>query len=146
MNKDEMKAKMTELNEKMKGLGAKAKDSMDTAVILGLEAKDKLNIAVDETKSNINALKESYAIYSKRAKGKASSELLKAQMNIDAAKAELAARKEAHDKEQAEKYIEDLIEYAETCIILSGLAAEEAKLAKLEATKAQKEYEEKYGE
>ena len=39
-----------------------------------------------------------------------------------------------------------LIEYAETCVILSELSAAEAKLARLEAIQAQTEYDEKYGE
>lgn len=145
MNKEEMKAKMAELNEKMKGLGEKAKDTMDTAIILGLEAQDKLDEAVQETKSNVNALKENYQIYSQKVKGKASAELLKAQMNFDVAKTELEIKKVMHDREKLEKYIEDMLEYAEGCINISELAAEEAKLAKLEAVKAQKEYDEKYG-
>ena len=146
MDKEELKIKMSELNEKMKGLGEKAKDSFDTAVILGLEAKDKLDDALNETKSNLTALKENYRIFSEKAKGKASSELLKAQMNIDMAKKELEEKKELHDKEKLEEYINDMIEYASACIELSKLAAEEARLAKLEAISAQKEYEEKYGE
>ena len=48
--------------------------------------------------------------------------------------------------EKLEKYIEEMLEYSESCITLSELATEEAKLAKLEAIKAQKEYEKKYGE
>lgn len=146
MNKEEMKAKMDELNEKMKVLGEKAKDSWDTAVIVGLEAKDKVDEAIKETKCGINALKENYVIYSERVKGRASSELLKAQMNFDAAKAELQARKEAHDKEKLAEYIEDMMEYAESCVMLSELSAKEAELARLEAAKAQAEYNEKYGE
>ena len=83
--------------------------------------------------------------FSEKAKGKASSELIKAQMNIDAAKADLAAKKEAHDKASFEKYIDDTIEYAAACIELSILAAEEAKLATPEAIAAEQEYNEKYG-
>lgn len=44
------------------------------------------------------------------------------------------------------KYIDDMVEYAESCVILSALALEEAKLAKLEAIEVQDEYDEKYGE
>ena len=44
------------------------------------------------------------------------------------------------------KYIDETVEYAEACVILSQLAAEEAKLAKIEAILAQDEYDEKYGE
>ena len=82
MNKEEMRAKMDELNAKLKVLGDKAKDSWDTAYIVGLEAKDKAKVALDESKSSLKALEENYRIFSERAKSKASSELLKAQMNM----------------------------------------------------------------
>ena len=127
MNKEEMKAKIDEVNEKMKDLGEKTKDSIDTAKIKSMYAKDKIDEMASESKSNLNALKENFRILSEKAKGKASSELLKAQMNIDVAKEELAAKKEAHDKASLENYIEDVTEYASACIELSILAAEEAK-------------------
>ena len=145
MNKEEMKAKIDELNEKMKDLGEKTKDSIDTAKIKSMYAKDKIDEMASESKSNLNALKENFRIFSEKAKGKASSELLKAQMNIDVAKEELAAKKEAHDKASLENYIEDVTEYASACIELSILAAEEAKHATLEAIEVQQEYDEKYG-
>ena len=145
MNKAEMKAKIDELNEKMKDLGEKTKDSIDTAKIKSMYAKDKIDEIASESKSNLNALKENFRIFSEKAKGKASSELLKAQMNIDVAKEELAAKKEAHDKASLENYIEDVTEYASACIELSILAAEEAKHATLEAIAAQQEYDEQYG-
>lgn len=145
MNKEEMNAKLAELNAKMKDLGEKTKDAIDTAKIKGMYAKDKIDEMVSETQGNVNAMRENYRIFSERAKGKASSELLKAQMNIDVAKKELEAKKEAHDKAKFEEYIENMAEYAAACAELSILAAEEAKLATLETIAAQKEYEEKYG-
>lgn len=145
MNKEEMKAKMEALNAKMKDLGEKTKDSIDTAKIKSMYAKDKIDEMANESKGNINAMKENFKIFSEKAKGKASSELLKAQMNIDVAKEELQAKKEAHDKASLEKYIEEVTEYASACVELSLLAAEEAKLATLEMVSAQQEYDEKYG-
>ena len=53
--------------------------------------------------------------------------------------------REAHDKEKLSKYIDDQLEYAEQAILLALLAADEAKVAFLEATAAQAEYNEKYG-
>ena len=145
MNKEEMKAKMDALNAKMKDLGEKTKDAVDTVKIKEMYAKDKIDEMASETKSNINAAKENFRVFSEKAKSKASSELLKAQMNIDVAKEELAAKKEAYDKASLENYIEEVIEYASACAELSILAAEEAKLATLEAVQAQNEYDEKYG-
>ena len=111
MNKEEMKAKMDALNAKMKDLGEKTKNAVDTVKIKGMYAKDKIDEMASETKSNINAAKENFRVFSEKAKSKASSELLKAQMNIDVAKEELAAKKEAYDKASLENYIEqkDLI-------------------------------------
>lgn len=145
MNKEELKAKMEALNEKMKDLGEKSKDAIDTAKIKGMYAKDKIDEMVNEAKSNVNAMKESYKIVSEKARGKASAELIKAQMNIEVAKEELAAKKEAHDKASLEAYIDEITDYAQACAELSILAAEEAKIASLEAISAEKEYNEKYG-
>ena len=128
----------------MKNLSNKAKDSVDIAIIAGLEAKDKVDEKIQDVKGDINALQENYRLFSERAKSKASTELLKAQMNFEVAKEEYEKRKEIQDKENLEKYIEDMIEYSEACILLSELAEEEAKLARLEAIDAQDEYNEKY--
>lgn len=116
MNKEQIKAKMEALNEKMKILGDKTKDSIDTVKIKSMYAKDKVDEMTIEAKGNLNAAKE-----------------------------ELAARKEAHDKASLEKYIDDVTEYASACVELSILASQEAKLAALEVVKAEQEYEEKYG-
>ena len=145
MNKEQIKSKMEALNEKMKTLGDKTKDSIDTVKIKSMYAKDKVDEMTIEAKGNLNAVKENFRNFSSKAKSKATSELIKAQMNIDAAKEELAARKEAHDKASLEKYIDDVTEYASACVELSILASQEAKLAALEVVKAEQEYEEKYG-
>lgn len=67
-------------------------------------------------------------------------------MNIDVAKEKLVEMKEEHDKAKMEEYICDIVEYAEACVELSILAAEETKLATLEAVAAEQEYEDLYGE
>ena len=141
-----MKEKMEQLNAKMKELEEKAKDALDTAKIQGMYTKDKIDEMVLEAKSQVNAMKENYVILSERVKGKASSELLKAQMNIDVAKKELAEKKLEHDKNSLASYIDEVMEYASACLELSSLAKEEARLATLEAIAAEKEYEEKYGD
>lgn len=146
MTKEERKEKMEDFNEKMKKLNAKIKDSTDTAIIVGMEAKDVLSKKMDDAKSGLEAAKEQCRIASERGKGKISSELLKAQMNFKVAKENIQERKEARDKEKLSKYIDDELEYAEQSVALALLAAEEAKLAFLEAVDAQREYDEKYGE
>ena len=146
MTKEERKEKMEDFNEKMQKLNAKIKDSTDTAIIVGMEAKDVLSKKMDDAKSGLEAAKEQCRSASERGKGKISSELLKAQMNFKVAKENIQERKEARDKEKLSKYIDDELEYAEQSVALALLAAEEAKLAFLEAVDAQREYDEKYGE
>ncbi len=146
MTKEERKQKMEEFNEKMKKLKSKIKDETDTAIIAGMEAKDTLSAKMEDAKSGLEAAKEQCRIASERGKGKISSELLKAQMNFKVAKENIQERKEAHDKDKLSKYIDNQLEYAEQSVTLALLAAEEAKVAFLEAVEAQQEYDEKYGE
>ena len=145
MNKQEFEAKKEALDVKMKELGEKTKDSLDSLKIQGMYTKDKLDDMANETKGSISALKENVRMLAERAKGKASSELLKAQMNMDVAKEQLAAKKDAYDKAKMEAYIDETMDYAAACVELSMLAASEAKLAVLEALAAEQELEEKYG-
>ena len=111
-----------------------------------MEAKDTLDKKIKDAQGNLNAAKEQCRIAAEKRKSKISSELLKTQMNFKAAKENIQERKEAHDKEKLSKYIDDQLEYAEQAIMLALLAADEAKVAFLEATAAQAEYNEKYGE
>lgn len=140
------KEKMEELNEKMKELNLKIKDATDTAIIAGMEAKDVVDAKMEDAKSALEAAKEQFRILGERGKSKFSSEMLKAQMNLKVAKENMAEKKLEHDKEKLSKYIDDELEYAEACVALSLLAAEEARVAFLEAVEAKYEYEEKYGE
>ena len=145
MDKEERKQKMEDFNAKMKELNAKIKDGTDTVIIAGMEAKDVLSAKMKDAQSGLEAAKEQCRIASERGKSKISSELLRAQMNFKVAKENIQERKEAYDKEKLSKYIDNELEYAEQCVTLALLAAEEAKVAFLEAVDAQKEYDEKYG-
>ena len=145
MNKDERQQKIDEFNKSMKEFGDKVKDYTDTAVISGMYAKDAIDAKIDDAKSGLAAAKENARIISERGKSKFSSALIKAQMELNVAKENIAEKKEARDKEKLSKYIDDELEYAESSLQLAFLAAQEAKLAFLEAVAAQKEYDEKYG-
>ena len=146
MNKEELNNKIDNVSDKMKELGAKAIDRVDSIKLKREASKENLAEKKAEAKAKVEASKENFRAKIDEAKGKASEELAKAQNSIDEAKAKLAEKKEAHDKAQMEAYIDDVIEYAAACVELSMLAAEEADLAILEAIAAEQEYEELYGE
>lgn len=145
MNKDERQQKIDEFNKSMKEFGDKVKDYTDTVAISGMYAKDAIDAKIDDAKSALAAAKENARIISERGKSKFSSALIKSQMELNVAKENIAEKKEARDKEKLSKYIDDELEYAESSLQLAFLAAQEAKLAFLEAVAAQKEYDEKYG-
>ena len=145
MNKDERQQKIDEFNKSMKEFGDKVKDYTDTVAISGMYAKDAIDAKIDDAKSGLAVAKENARIISERGKSKFSSALIKAQMELNVAKENIAEKKEARDKEKLSKYIDDELEYAESSLQLAFLAAQEAKLAFLEAVAAQKEYDEKYG-
>ena len=145
MNKDERQQKIDEFNKSMKEFWDKVKDYTDTAAISGMYAKDAIDAKIDDAKSGLAVAKENARIISERGKSKFSSALIKAQMELNVAKENIAEKKEARDKEKLSKYIDDELEYAESSLQLAFLASQEAKLAFLEAVAAQKEYDEKYG-
>lgn len=146
MDTQERKEKINEINESLKNLSNKLKDSTDTVVISGMYAKDELDKKISDAKSNLEATKENVRIGSEKAKGKLSSYILQTQMNMREAKKEFEEKKEARDKAKLEKYIDSRLDYAKDSITLAVMAAQEAKVAFLEAVEAQAEYEELYGE
>ena len=146
MNKDERQQKIDEFNKSMKEFGDKVKDYTDTAAISGMYAKDAIDAKIDDAKSALAAAKENARIISERGKSKFSSALIKAQMELNVAKENIAEKKEARDKEKLSKYIDDELKYADQSIALAFLAVEDAKVAFLNAVEAQQEYDEKYGD
>lgn len=146
MNKKETNKKFDEMKKKLNDVQSQIKDSAETIALEGMEAKDKVQEKIKDTKGETVALKEQLRLNSERAKSKFSSALLKAQMDLEVAKEKMQDKKDARDKEKLSKYIDDELDYAADCIEYSLLAAKEAKLAMLEAIEAQAEYDEKYGD
>ena len=154
---DEFNDKLKKLNDKIKdtaetvtiaGMEAKDKvvDALVTVAIAGLETKDKISKKVEDAKSDVEAAKENCRIAADKSKGKINSGLLKMQMNIEETKKAIEAKKELHDKEKLQKYIDEQFDYAADALELAFLLAKESKLAFLEALEAQVEFDEKYGE
>ena len=141
-----MQEKIEALNKKIDELQAKLADNAEVVDAKREATAEQIEDEIAKAKGSVESLKENARLAGERAKSKASSELIKAQMTIEQAKANIADRKEAINRDMLEAYIDDTVEYAASCVELSLMAAEEAKLAMLEAIAAQQEYDEKYGE
>lgn len=141
----ESKEKINELNEKFKTVSDKIKDSTETLIISSMYAKDELDNKLKKTKENLSETQENIKQLNKKGKDKISSKLSKIQEELKEAKKNIEIKKEEKSKEKIEKYIDSKIDYAEDALALSLLAAQEAKIAFLEAVKAQADYDELYG-
>ena len=108
--------------------------------------KEVLDDRIAELKGNINANAENARLAAEKGKSKFNSALLKAQMSIEAARDNIAEKKEARDKEAQERRIIDLLDYADNCQELALALAAESNLAILEAAAEAAEYAEKYGD
>ncbi len=175
-NMDELKAKMSVSVERAKmaqqkrrediaadiaAVGAEL-DELDAAIAEQMKsdiedidaALDLIDEAVDEKIDDdiatlsglVNAAKENYRLAKERRDSKINAMKLKASMNINAAKARIAEKKEAKDKAKQEQRIIDLLCYADSCQQLALLSALEAELAILEAAAEAADYVEKYGQ
>lgn len=139
----ESKEKINELNEKFKTVSDKIKDSTETLIISSMYAKDELDNKLKKTKENLSETQENIKELNKKGKDKIASKLSKIQEELKEAKKNIEIKKEEKSKEKIEKYIDSKIDYAEDA--LAFLAAQEAKIAFLEAVKAQADYDELYG-
>lgn len=156
MNQNNIKEKMKSLEDKMNKFNAIVKDKADTVAIVGMESMDVIDKKLQDAKGNLAASQENYRLLSERGKSKLSSELIRAQMNfaetkknVETKKSEIqkgiADKKYNHSKEEMEKAIEDILDYANTCAALAEMATEEAEIAYLEALEAQIAYDEQFG-
>ena len=138
------KERLTQSQEKIAEVKAKVNDAAETAQTAGELTKDKINEQIDSIKGDIAAGKENASLAAERGKSKFNSELLKAQMTLESAKAAVTAKKEAHDKAAQEKRIIELLDYSDDCQAMALLLTAEANLALLEATAESLDYAEKY--
>ena len=132
-----------------------AVDELDAAVAADYEkfdaaVTDKINAHIedraDTIEGNYNAAKENARLAKERRDSKIYAFKLKAQMKAEAIKQKIADRRTEKDKAALERYIMDLLDYAESCQQVAFAAAVEADMTLLEAAAAAAEYVEKYGE
>ena len=136
---DKLNAKMEELTKEVYETteAIKARDDAREAKIN--ENIEKAKAKSDEIKANIKTRTDSIA-------AKGNENLNKLRQSFEDTKAKIMEKKEIHDKEKLEKYIDNQLDYVDQCVELSLLLQAEAKLAFLEAVSAEIEYKEKYGE
>ncbi len=115
----------------------------DAAVADAVDAYNKDKIAA--TKGNIAAAEENFRLANERKDSKIYAFKLKAQMRAEAVKQRIADRRAEKDKAAMERYIMDLLDYAECCQQVAFAAAVEADMTLLVAADAAADYIEKFG-
>lgn len=133
---------LNDLNTKLDELSSKANEAAEAAKSARQEKKEAVDDKISSAKGDLVAAQEQAREAVERGKSKLSSELLKTQMTLEA---KIQDRKDAHDKKQLERYIEDMIDDAvdshDAALVLIG----NAKLSMLKALSAIAEYEERFG-
>ncbi len=116
------------------------------AALLDEAADEKVDEGLAAAEGRITAARESARLAGEKLKGKLNSAILRAQMNVNAARDKIADKKEAADQEKAAQRILDLLDYADECQDLAASASAEAERAMLEAAQEAIEYRKKYEE
>lgn len=116
----------------------------DAAVTETVDAYNEDKVAT--AKGNIVAAEENIRRAKERKDSKIYAFKLKAQMRAEAVKQKIAAKRAEKDKAGMERYIMDLLDYADCCQQVAFAAAVEADITLLQAADAAADYVEKYGE
>lgn len=144
MNNKERKIQIDELNEELKKINEKIKDSVDTVIISGMYMKDDIEEKRKKTAENLNEAEKEIKKINQKGKENVQKDISKIKNNLKEMKEKISLRKEDRNKEKLEKHIEDELEYARYALSIAIIAAGEAKLAFLEAVDSQLEYDELY--
>lgn len=138
MDNEKLHKQFSEMSKKLKSTLA---DLSETIQITGLLAKDELDRHLMDAKGNLAAAKETVRLMAEQNEGRVNSGLIRMQMELDRAKAELKAKREARTQKEREEYVAYLKEHAEACRAMAVLLVEEANAAILEAQSLTSEQE-----
>ncbi len=158
LKKEEIKESMSEFDKALVEftdiVDAKVNGFVDESVNNIQDSFDELPNTIEafaddvdnSVQGDINAGKENARIAKERREGKINSLKLQKQMNMEARKAKITAKKDAIDKANMEARIEDLLDYADSCQVMALSWALEMETALLAASEQAAEYAEKFGE
>lgn len=154
MNKEEIEANIAELDTKLDTLSAAIdaqiendiEDANAAADLIDEAVTQQINDGIATAEGYMNAARENIRLAKERRDSKINSLKLRVQMNVNAAKAKITEKQEAHDKTKQEQRIINLLDYADNCQQLAYAMALEAELTILEAAAEAADYVEKYGE
>ena len=135
--------KLAELSVSLEELGKKATAAAEDAKAARELAGEAVKEKISDTKGDIAAMQENIRIADEEKKSKLSTALLKAQMSV---RAKTEDYKEARDKRNLERYINDNIDYIMDCYDTAIYLVVNARLAILETLDAAYEYETRFGE
>ena len=128
---------------------AKVKDALtlDQATAESIaSAPTGLDEIEKQTAGDAAAAAENVRLMNERRDSAINATKLRTEMKVNAAKAKIAAHKEAIDKAAREELILDLLDYAEGCYEMACAWALEAEAAMMEAASEINDYTEKFGE
>ena len=145
---DTMAERVDKLDAKLEEQAAKAKAAftLDKATAEAVANEPtRINEIQKQTAGDFAAAEENARLIRERRDAKCSNIKLRTEMKVNAAKEKVAERKEAIDKAAQEDWINDLLDYAESCYEMAFAWALEAEYTLMEAAYEIDYYNEHFG-
>ena len=134
--------KLNNLGDKLDDLSKKAAEAADDAKAYHELLQEAIDEKISTVKGNVAAMQENAQLAGEEHQSKIRSEILKIRMT---AKAKAEDFKDVRDKKRLERFIDDRIAYVLDCYDAAALLIVDAELSILEAAKALKEYDARFG-
>jgi hypothetical protein len=134
--------KLADASVKLDELSKKAAAASEEAKVARELKEEAIKDKISTAKGDVAAFQDKVERTKEENKSKLSSNLIKAQMTIEA---KIAEKKAARDKKHFEAYVEDQVDYIYDCFDLASYLIANAELALLETIDATAEFEAKYG-
>ena len=134
--------KLADASVKLDELSKKAATASEEAKVARELKEEAIKDKISTAKGVVAAFQDKVERTKEENKSKLSSNLIKAQMTIEA---KIAEKKAARDQKHFEAYVEDQVNYIYDCFDLASYLIANAELALLETLDAAAEFEAKYG-
>ena len=134
--------KLSDLSSKLDDLSKKAADAADDAKAYHELLQDAIDEKLRTVKGNVAAMQENARLAQEEHQSKIRSEILKIRMTVKAKAEDL---KDVRDRKRLENFIDNRINYILDCYDAAALLIVDAEMSILEAAKALKEYDERFG-
>ncbi|MBO4569373.1 MAG: hypothetical protein J5674_05420 [Candidatus Methanomethylophilaceae archaeon] len=146
MSKQSRAERLDRFNKRMDDFQAKVNDMAEDRELRIDTKKEVREKRLENAKAKVESNKTRVKDRQSSFKDSMDAQMDAMNKNLEDARAKLIARKDARDQKKLEKYIDDRLDYADSCILAAMVSLDDARVAFLEALDAAVEYDERFSE